>query len=1491
MSTLENIGYNLILDDSGFRVTAQASSAQLKALEAQFESTGQAVKAIETKINSAGVTFHQWVTTIGAVKFALMDLDSVFLSLPKAILETSGEIEKLQVVLKGLSSAATDAGRAADATLGKNFILNLEQNVPFKLQALTDTFVKFKTVGIDPMKGSMTALLNEVAKYGGGSEQLKSASLAIQQMAGKGVVSLQELRMQLSQAVPGAAQAMATGMGMTMGELTKAISKGTVSSEMAIKKMLAVFANDSAGAGAAQMQTWLGTLEKLNTRWDLFKMDVADSGFFKATKDELNDIMGLFGTPQAHEWAKGLSDQFVSMIGLFHEGRTTLQEYLPQLLELGKVVLAAFSVTVVASWLNGTRNALAGIVTAYREYAANAIASEGVVAAKKLSVTEQILAADQARRDSIAMESELRQEALAREIAANQQLMVANDKRYAAIDAARQAEYQKEIEGNAKVLAAKIALFEELTAAEAGYSAALLAEQYKRAQMGMASNSATAAEYAAQARLTEEMERGLVSFRAEIALLEKEAVALTERNNLLRQAIAEETAATAAQQELNVATSAGNAALVEANAALAAKIAAERRAIANMTEMTFGAAALKTGIMGLQFAFNALGGWIGLVSLAIIGGIALWDKYRDHARAAAQAAADAANIKNIIAKGDASQKTVDNLNDTLKNKQAEISLLESQINQRKSGANEQGEFIGARGEDDPEIKAMRAKIALLQKGASDMKAARDQAQGAVDQQNAALNANKFASKYEQDSEAALSNITANSSKLNAERQQAFEKRTAGMKKDSAEYIALQKQLTADNHAAQITATDERVKVLTASRDRINAAIAAGFGTGKEAQAQAIAAAREQKRLTDEIANAQGQGVALAAPNEFVAPKNNGGHTAAPTDFLEKSLDHVKVQLAGATEQLRQIQTGATDYEQLRKGVELQVKEMVDAGQLDYVTHGKGGGKSSPSMSDPRVQELIDDKTALEIVTKAKEQLAQIKKKLAPAEDELKRSLDLLASGDYTTKPGANNERMLNYLDKIHVTGLNAAKAVASITEEERKLLLVAPTKDLVDYTRGLGKDTAAINAQLIQNKRDQLEEEFRIAREAWEKEDAARLDAVRKLGGKVDVEQAIIEQRRAVEHASWLKKMETPMEQLAQKWGDTTNQMENASTGWANSTIDTFVSMVTTGKMQFGKLLEGIATDMLKISLQKSMGGGLQQMFDGLTKGFVGVIGGNGKNEGRGTTAAAEGAGSALPAMLKGPLDAVGGMFTKLFGAGEHYSTTLEDNVKNLMVVQTTETTTQNSLMTLGQAAQYAAAALSQIQATSGGGGGIGGALGSIAGALASAYFGGAGSATEGMLSQTASMQAPSTLMGVQGGTNTLGNWNYTGGQMSSQYKFADGGIMTEFGPMSLRKYANGGIADSPQVAVYGEGSMNEAFVPLPDGRSIPVTITGGQQQQQSGGAGGVVVNVINQTGQSVQGQQQGSPRFDGQKMILDVVLTAASQPGSFRDGMKGALK
>ena len=85
------------------------------------------------------------------------------------------------------------------------------------------------------------------------------------------------------------------------------------------------------------------------------------------------------------------------------------------------------------------------------------------------------------------------------------------------------------------------------------------------------------------------------------------------------------------------------------------------------------------------------------------------------------------------------------------------------------------------------------------------------------------------------------------------------------------------------------------------------------------------------------------------------------------------------------------------------------------------------------------------------------------------------------------------------------------------------------------------------------------------------------------------------------------------------------------------------------------------------------------------------------------------------------------------------------------------------------------------------------------------------------------------------------------GGMLSRIFGFANGGIMTAGGPMDLRRYASGGIANSPQLAMFGEGSRPEAYVPLPDGRTIPVTMSGGA------GVGNVTVNV-DANGSNVEG-------------------------------------
>lgn len=111
---------------------------------------------------------------------------------------------------------------------------------------------------------------------------------------------------------------------------------------------------------------------------------------------------------------------------------------------------------------------------------------------------------------------------------------------------------------------------------------------------------------------------------------------------------------------------------------------------------------------------------------------------------------------------------------------------------------------------------------------------------------------------------------------------------------------------------------------------------------------------------------------------------------------------------------------------------------------------------------------------------------------------------------------------------------------------------------------------------------------------------------------------------------------------------------------------------------------------------------------------------------------------------------------------------------------------------------------------------------------------------------------------------------------IGGSFGFANGGIMSDAGPLPLKTYANGGIANTPQVAVFGEGRMPEAYVPLPDGRTIPVTMNGGA----GGGDTNVVVNVNVESGQT---QVEGNQGAELGRLVAGVVraeLINQKRPG-----------
>jgi len=68
------------------------------------------------------------------------------------------------------------------------------------------------------------------------------------------------------------------------------------------------------------------------------------------------------------------------------------------------------------------------------------------------------------------------------------------------------------------------------------------------------------------------------------------------------------------------------------------------------------------------------------------------------------------------------------------------------------------------------------------------------------------------------------------------------------------------------------------------------------------------------------------------------------------------------------------------------------------------------------------------------------------------------------------------------------------------------------------------------------------------------------------------------------------------------------------------------------------------------------------------------------------------------------------------------------------------------------------------------------------------------------------------------------------GGKIAEFLGFAKGGIA----PGGFQAFADGGIVTKPTLGLVGEGSMNEAIIPLPDGKSVPVKIEGGSSNNSS---------------------------------------------------------
>ncbi|HCS6435601.1 TPA: tape measure protein [Escherichia coli] len=225
-------------------------------------------------------------------------------SLSSAAVKTAGAFISFQAVLSayqkimevGLQRASSE--RSIDFVFGdqstqvKKFIQDLTQITGMDTTETQAQFASFgasakNTMGLEGSEELFKNLTGYARLMGRSDEQIQRALTALSQMASKGQVMSEELKGQLSEALPGATQAFAKALGLTEKQLFDKMKNGDVKASDALPKFakeLGAQINSRGGWKAIQdsTQTMLGNLK--NT-WNNSLTDI-----FKGSEDGLQDF-------------------------------------------------------------------------------------------------------------------------------------------------------------------------------------------------------------------------------------------------------------------------------------------------------------------------------------------------------------------------------------------------------------------------------------------------------------------------------------------------------------------------------------------------------------------------------------------------------------------------------------------------------------------------------------------------------------------------------------------------------------------------------------------------------------------------------------------------------------------------------------------------------------------------------------------------------------------------------------------------------------------------------------------------------------------------------------------------------------------------------------------------------------------------------------------------------------------------------------------------
>jgi tape measure domain-containing protein len=292
---------------------------------------------------------------------------------------------RFEVLQKQLESLY---GSAAQAEKAMGWIKEFSKTTPFELDAVTDSFVKLKAMGLDPMDGSFAAIAEQASALGGSSETLSGIVLALGQAWTKQKLQGEEALQLIERGVP-VWDLLAKATGKTAVELQEMSAAGKLGRD-AIRDLMDEMGRVNAGASANALNTWNGQVSILKSNWLEFLDLIARSGVLDLFREELltinKAIAELAQTGELKEWAQQVSDAITKLYGgLKAVGEVTLtaagfvNTFSAELGALTKVAIGIKALGLGKTFLGWGADAMLGATRA--QAAASLFSKAGQVAA------------------------------------------------------------------------------------------------------------------------------------------------------------------------------------------------------------------------------------------------------------------------------------------------------------------------------------------------------------------------------------------------------------------------------------------------------------------------------------------------------------------------------------------------------------------------------------------------------------------------------------------------------------------------------------------------------------------------------------------------------------------------------------------------------------------------------------------------------------------------------------------------------------------------------------------------------------------------------------------------------------------------------------------------------------------------------------------------------------------------------------------------------